>query len=65
VCFYYWNFEEQKRSQFGDDKLPIQAYLVGWTLATAGLIQLPAFAIYKIVTFAAPTLKEVRCVRLR
>jgi hypothetical protein len=56
--FYYWNFQEQKRNQFGDDELPIQAYLVGWALATAGLIQLPAFALYKIFTYSAPTLQE-------
>lgn len=59
VVYYYYD-EYQKKKLLKDDPYPVGAYIVGWCLATAGLIQLPAIAIYKVYTYDAPTLREVK-----
>lgn len=61
VVYYYWNYEEQRTKDLGKEEgYPIVAYIFGWCLAIAGLIQLPAIAIYEIYKFEAPTIKEVK-----
>lgn len=60
VCYYYWNFNDQKKENLGkDEDYTTGSFIAGWSLALAGLIQLPAFAIYEIYRFKAPSLKEV------
>lgn len=58
VGYYYYDFENQRKNNLGGKEYPAGAYALGWTLATAGLIQLPAIAIYNICTNKAPTLRE-------
>ena len=61
VIYYYWDFEEQRNSGLGrESDYPPMAYAIGWCLALSGLLQLPAFAIYEIYKFEAPTLREVK-----
>lgn len=59
VAYYYYD-EYQKKKVMTVDPYPTGAYIAGWCLALAGLIQLPAIAIYKVCTHDAPTLREVR-----
>ena len=61
VAYYYWNYREQKAQNLGNEEnYPTEAFIVGWCLATAGLIQLPIIAIYEVYKYDAPTLREVR-----
>jgi solute carrier family 6 (neurotransmitter transporter, glycine) member 5/9 len=58
VGFYYYDFENQKNQNLENKEYPAGAYIIGWILATAGLIQLPAIAAYNIYKTSAPTLRE-------
>lgn len=67
--YYYWNYEEQKTKNLGKEKQTTEAIVVGWCLATAGLIQLPIIAIYEIWKNDSPTLLKVfsvySCISIR
>ena len=58
VGYYYYDFEHQRNNNLGSKPYPDWAYVVGWTLAFSGLIQLPAIAIYNVLKNEAPTLRE-------